>query len=330
MKAGTELQYFLTDHLGSIVTTLDSTGTLISQQRYLPFGAPRSVPNSPIIGTDLGYTGQRLLDSGMGGIMDYKARFFSPYLNHFLQPDTIIPDLSNPQSWNRYSYVTNRPVNFNDPTGHVMTTDSDGGSCDWQCFQDSREKQRILKSTIRIGFGINDDKGELVAEKGGLGTVVSDRRTIVTAAHIYLRGSTVMGYRTGPNGRDLTLIDINDVDLNFSKKGDMLTISLHKDLPKSFLPARPNPNHIFYSLENVAIVYQDKNRSLGILDTELTFSPFSRYIDGTRQYVAKDLDSVLTSGDSGGGVFHNGLFVGLNSWLTSTFEGPAVSFQPYK
>jgi hypothetical protein len=47
----------------------------------------------------------------------------SPYINRFLQPDTIIPDLSNPQSWNRYSYVTNRPVNFNDPTGHKLTED---------------------------------------------------------------------------------------------------------------------------------------------------------------------------------------------------------------
>ena len=42
----------------------------------------------------------------------------SPYINHFIQPDTVIPNLYNPQSLNRYSYVTNRPVNFNDPTGH--------------------------------------------------------------------------------------------------------------------------------------------------------------------------------------------------------------------
>ena len=42
----------------------------------------------------------------------------SPYINHFLQPDTIIPNRSNPQNWNRYSYVQNRPINFNDPTGH--------------------------------------------------------------------------------------------------------------------------------------------------------------------------------------------------------------------
>ena len=53
----------------------------------------------------------------------------SPYINRFVQPDTLIPDLSNPQSWNRYSYVTNRPVNFNDPTGHSM----DDGCKDYGC-----------------------------------------------------------------------------------------------------------------------------------------------------------------------------------------------------
>jgi hypothetical protein len=35
-----------------------------------------------------------------------------------LQPDSLIPDLTNPQAWNRYSYAGNRPVNFNDLTGH--------------------------------------------------------------------------------------------------------------------------------------------------------------------------------------------------------------------
>jgi hypothetical protein len=35
-----------------------------------------------------------------------------------VQPDTIIPDLSNPQGWNRYSYVSNSPTNYSDPSGH--------------------------------------------------------------------------------------------------------------------------------------------------------------------------------------------------------------------
>lgn len=50
-------------------------------------------------------TQQRDLDSGMGGLMDYKARFYSPYLNRFIQPDTIVPGMFNPQNLSRYSYV---------------------------------------------------------------------------------------------------------------------------------------------------------------------------------------------------------------------------------
>jgi len=125
------LQYFLTDHLGSTVAITDSNGTLTSQQRYLPFGGTRTnvtTPNSP--GTDFGYTGQRDLDPGMGGLMDYKARFYSPILGRFIQPDTIIPNLYNSQAFNRYSYVGNSPVNFNDPSGHRACGDGEVIDCD--------------------------------------------------------------------------------------------------------------------------------------------------------------------------------------------------------
>jgi hypothetical protein len=50
--------------------------------------------------------------------MDYKARFYSPALGRFIQPDNIIPGSTNPQSWNRYSYVKNNPIRYSDPTGH--------------------------------------------------------------------------------------------------------------------------------------------------------------------------------------------------------------------
>jgi hypothetical protein len=36
----------------------------------------------------------------------------------FTQPDSIIPNLYTPQSLNRYAYVLNNPVRYNDPTGH--------------------------------------------------------------------------------------------------------------------------------------------------------------------------------------------------------------------
>ncbi|HXF84640.1 MAG TPA: hypothetical protein VNK49_04560, partial [Anaerolineales bacterium] len=77
MKDQNGLQYFLTDHLGSIVAVTDSSGTLMSEQGYLPLGQIRADP-TPITQTDFGYTGQRALPDT--GLMDYKARFYSPSL----------------------------------------------------------------------------------------------------------------------------------------------------------------------------------------------------------------------------------------------------------
>ncbi len=51
-------------------------------------------------------------------IVEYKARFYSSYINQFTQPDSIVPDPANPQAFNRYSYVMNSPIGYNDPSGH--------------------------------------------------------------------------------------------------------------------------------------------------------------------------------------------------------------------
>jgi len=67
--------------------------------------------------TDKLFTGQR--DVGLG-IYHYGARFYSPYLNRFLQPDTIVPGAFNPQSLNRFSYTLNNPLRYTDPTGHIF------------------------------------------------------------------------------------------------------------------------------------------------------------------------------------------------------------------
>jgi RHS repeat-associated protein len=153
MKDETGLQYFLTDHLGSVVGVTDSNGTLISQQRYLPFGEVRT-DLGLISQTDFGYTAQRKLDEGMGSIMDYKARMYSPYINRFLQPDTIIPDLSNPQSWNRYGYVTNNPVRYSDPTGHVRIQDGPQRDRFSQFLADAYRPRPVWKG---LGGNSNND-----------------------------------------------------------------------------------------------------------------------------------------------------------------------------
>jgi hypothetical protein len=84
----------------------------------------------------------------------------SPYINRFLQPDTIIPDLSNPQSWNRYSYVTNRPVNFNDPSGHKYCDNK--GENDCSQYSNSIEHQ-LRKYRVKLKGNWKDHVNEQLA-----------------------------------------------------------------------------------------------------------------------------------------------------------------------
>jgi RHS repeat-associated protein len=62
------------------------------------------------------YTGQ--LRQAEIGLDYFNARWYLPHLNRWIQPDTVIPDVYNPQSMNRYSYVYNNPIRYSDPSGH--------------------------------------------------------------------------------------------------------------------------------------------------------------------------------------------------------------------
>lgn len=92
----------------------DGTEAPIRQYCY-PWGNLRGT-TEPTVPTDIGYTGQRLDTST--DLMFYNARYYDPAIGRFISADTIVPNPANPQDLNRYSYVRNNPVSFNDPTGH--------------------------------------------------------------------------------------------------------------------------------------------------------------------------------------------------------------------
>jgi len=76
--------------------------------------------------------------------MDYKARFYSPVLNRFIQPDSIVPNPVSPQDFNRFSYVINNPINLIDPSGHcyyngTWIPNGQDGTCSWQSSSNSND-----------------------------------------------------------------------------------------------------------------------------------------------------------------------------------------------
>jgi hypothetical protein len=48
------------------------------------------------------------------------ARYYNPTVGRFLSVDPELGDPQSPQSWNRYAYVMNNPLNHTDPTGRVL------------------------------------------------------------------------------------------------------------------------------------------------------------------------------------------------------------------
>ncbi len=117
MKSGNTVLYFHPDHQGGTSVVTDAAGNKIEDIAYYPFGDTRQ-DNGPFV-ANYRYTGQEL-DSETG-LYNYNARLYDPELGRFMSPDSIVPDLSNPQSLNRYGYVNNNPTNFTDPTGHDPT-----------------------------------------------------------------------------------------------------------------------------------------------------------------------------------------------------------------
>jgi len=122
--------FFHPDHLGStrLITALNQSIT--QSIDYLPFGdinydLAYGYPPGPFP-TFAGYE-----PDGAG--LDYAlARHFNSTFGRFMQPDPLRGSPGNPQSWNRYAYVYNNPLNATDPSGLCAAPDfdSDDPDCD--------------------------------------------------------------------------------------------------------------------------------------------------------------------------------------------------------
>jgi len=107
--------YFHTDQLGSSSAVTDPSGNSVENLAYQPYGATQAKTGT--VDVHHKYTSQELDDST--GLYFYGARYYDPALGRFISADTVIQTIRNPQSLNRYSYASNNPMRYIDPTGHL-------------------------------------------------------------------------------------------------------------------------------------------------------------------------------------------------------------------
>jgi RHS repeat-associated protein len=108
---GGAAQYYHSDHL-SVRLTTDSNGNKIGEQGHFPFGELWYANNTTSKWQFTTY--ERDSESGN----DYAwARCHVNRLGRFSSADPLSGSLENPQSLNRYAYVTNDPIDLIDPSG---------------------------------------------------------------------------------------------------------------------------------------------------------------------------------------------------------------------
>jgi RHS repeat-associated protein len=114
--------FYVSDRLGSVRQMIDSTGDVLRNYTYGPFGQSLesgkagSPPSNPFM-----FTGQ-WFDSEIAQYY-LRARMYDPQLMRFTARDPVRGKFKHPMSLHKYLYCLNNPISHTDPTGEATTTD---------------------------------------------------------------------------------------------------------------------------------------------------------------------------------------------------------------
>jgi len=163
--------FLLGDHLGSTSVTANASGAKVAELRYKAFGETRYEWGSTP--TTYRYTGQR--QEAALGLYYYGARWYDPALGRFIQADTIVPGVGNPQAIDRYAYVYHNPLGYRDPSGHVIIQapladgTHGGGYAAWNYKQVRTQSNPSPKQQLKRGDIYKTKQPALLGPRGDSG-----------------------------------------------------------------------------------------------------------------------------------------------------------------
>jgi RHS repeat-associated protein len=110
---GGTIEYYHQDHLGSTRLKTDSTGGVVYESNYEPYGLGSGESGSE----EYRYTGKR---EDPTGLYYYGARYYDQKTGRFITKDPIPGILEIPQSLNDYVYAINNPLKHKDENGQCI------------------------------------------------------------------------------------------------------------------------------------------------------------------------------------------------------------------
>jgi RHS repeat-associated protein len=109
-----EINYFLTDHLGSVRAIVDASGVVKERNDYYSFGAKHVRSDHPQNDNRFKYNGKEEQVTGSLPYLDYGARKYDSRIGRWFNIDPLA-EKYYPVS--PFAYVANSPIKFIDPDG---------------------------------------------------------------------------------------------------------------------------------------------------------------------------------------------------------------------
>jgi RHS repeat-associated protein len=158
------VSYYFSDHLGTSRVVTNTTGTILDDSDYYPFGGERVVVNNDP--NQYKFTGkERDTESGLD---NFGARYYASTLGRFVKTDPLYLELRrliDPQQLNLYTYTRNNPLRFTDPTGlDIKITCEEKKDCK-QTVEDLNKREDAQFQVKQGKNGLLEVKGKVDPSK---------------------------------------------------------------------------------------------------------------------------------------------------------------------
>ncbi len=265
--SNSDYRMFHANALKSATMVTDQTGAVIEDQNFYPWGQKWYDVGS--------HTGYRFF-AGMKQ-QDWKTgndpalhRDYNPGLGRWLTPDLLGGHLENPQTLNRYAYLGNNPLSYNDPSG--MYTCRDSNDCSTAADKQFEKALDSLRGS---------KNAEIARAAGAYGAKNQDNGVTVGFKDLSTKGEN--GATVSTVGYDAAgkLRANSDVTINSKISGDNYTAAVGhegshvadaQDVVKSGLTVDGQAVHAGMNITP----YQSEQRAYGVTNAILTMENQSR------------------------------------------------------